>query len=244
MLFIFYWEDFMKLTERLKKIVEYIPYGTKVADIGTDHGFIPVYLIENNIASYVIASDLKSGSLNKAIEEIKKRGLQSFIDTRLGNGLSVLKPHEVEVVVIAGMGGILISQILEESKEIAKTIQRFILQPMRDSDYLRKYLVENGYKIYDEDLVKEKQKYYEIIVAEHGRQNIKNDIYYDIGQKLIEKNHPLLKDFVQYKIDKIQRIINKLPKEKKKYNQLKEKLEKFEVLRDGLKMSNNSFYDG
>lgn len=71
------------------------------------------------------------------------------------------------------MGGILITKILEEGKDIAKTIKKFILQPMKDSAYLRKYLIENGYKICDEELVKENQKYYEIIVAEHGRQKVK-----------------------------------------------------------------------
>nr|WP_245522806.1 class I SAM-dependent methyltransferase [Thermoanaerobacter italicus] len=143
----------MKLTERLRKIAEYIPHGSKVADIGTDHGFIPVYLIKSKIATYVVASDLNKGSLNKAVKEVQKRNLQSLIDTRLGNGLHVLLPGEVDVVVIAGMGGILITKILEEGKDIAKTIKKFLLQPMRDSAYLREYLIENGYKICDEELV-------------------------------------------------------------------------------------------
>ncbi|GAB6118077.1 MAG: hypothetical protein XD65_0140 [Caldanaerobacter subterraneus] len=234
----------MKLTERLRKIAEYIPHGSKVADIGTDHGFIPVYLIKSKIATYVVASDLNKGSLNKAVKEVQKRNLQSLIDTRLGNGLNVLSPGEVDVVVIAGMGGILITKILEEGKDIAKTIKKFILQPMKDSAYLRKYLIENGYKICDEELVKENQKYYEIIVAEHGRQKVKNDIYYEVGEKLIQKKHPLLEEFLQYKIDKMKKIINKLPKTNEKRKQLEEKVKKFEVLINGLKMPSNSLHNG
>jgi len=234
----------MKFTQRLKKIAEYIPKDSKVADIGTDHGFIPGYLIENKIATYVVASDLNEASLNKAVKEVEKRNLQSLIDTRLGDGLHVLLPGEVDVVVIAGMGGILITKILEEGKDIAKTIKKFLLQPMRDSAYLREYLIENGYKICDEELVKEKQKYYEIIVAEHGRQKVKNDIYYEIGEKLIQKRHPLLKEFLQYKIDKMKQIIDKLPKCNKKRKQLEEKVKKFEVLINGLEMPSDSFHNG
>jgi len=142
------------------------------------------------------------------------------------------------------MGGILITKILEEGKDIAKTIKKFILQPMKDSAYLRKYLIENGYKICDEELVKENQKYYEIIVAEHGRQKVKNDIYYEVGEKLIQKKHPLLEEFLQYKIDKMKKIINKLPKTNEKRKQLDEKVKKFEVLINGLKMPSNSFHNG
>ncbi|KHO62891.1 MULTISPECIES: tRNA (adenine(22)-N(1))-methyltransferase [Thermoanaerobacter] len=234
----------MKLTERLRKIAEYIPHGSKVADIGTDHGFIPVYLIENKISTYVVASDLNKGSLSKAVKEVEKRNLQSLIDTRLGNGLNVLSPGEVDIVVIAGMGGISITKILDEGKNIAKTIKKFIFQPMRDSADLRKYLIENGYKISDEELVKENQKYYEIIVAEHGRQKVKNHIYYEVGEKLLQKRHPLLEEFLQYKIDKMKKIISKLPESNEKRKQLEEKVKKFEVLINGLEMPSNSFHNG
>ncbi|WP_029688642.1 class I SAM-dependent methyltransferase [Thermoanaerobacter sp. A7A] len=234
----------MKLTERLRKIAEYIPHGSKVADIGTDHGLIPVYLIENKISTYVVASDLNKGSLSKAVKEVEKRNLQSLIDTRLGNGLNVLSPGEVDIVVIAGMGGISITKILDEGKNIAKTIKKFIFQPMRDSADLRKYLIENGYKISDEELVKENQKYYEIIVAEHGRQKVKNHIYYEVGEKLLQKRHPLLEEFLQYKIDKMKKIISKLPESNEKRKQLEEKVKKFEVLINGLEMPSNSFHNG
>ncbi|HHW56974.1 MAG TPA: SAM-dependent methyltransferase [Clostridia bacterium] len=234
----------MKIKGRLKKIIEYIPVGSRVADIGTDHGLIPVYLVESGIAGFVIASDLNKGSLEKAIKKVEKRNLQSHIETRLGDGLKVLSLKEVDVIIIAGMGGILIAKILEEGKNIAKTVKRLVLQPMRDSDYLRKYLIENGYKICDEDLVKENQKYYEIIIAEQGRQKVKKDIYYEIGERLIEKNHPLLKEFLQHKINKLTKILNKLSEMNEKRKKLEKKIKEFEVLLNGLEMPSNSFYNG
>ncbi|MGB9809298.1 MAG: tRNA (adenine(22)-N(1))-methyltransferase, partial [Caldanaerobacter sp.] len=199
----------MRLTKRLKTIVKYVPKGVKLADIGTDHGFIPIYLVKNGIVERVIATDLNWGSLKRAIENIEKEGLKENIDTRLGDGLKVLKAYEVEVAIIAGMGGLLIIKILEEGKEIAKTIKRFIFQPMKDADKLRRYLLYEGYKICEEDLVKERDKFYEIIVAEHGRQEIKDEVYYEIGPKLVENSHPLLKEYLIYKIKKIQNILNK-----------------------------------
>jgi len=234
----------MRLPERLKAITKYIPPEVRVADIGTDHGFIPIYLVENKIAKYVIATDLNCGSLNKAIDNIKNKNLEMFIETRLGDGLKVLTPGEVEVAIIAGMGGLLIIKILTEGKEIAQTIKKFIFQPMRDADKLRRYLVQNGYKISEEDLVKERGKFYEIITAEHGRQKIENDVYYEIGPKLVEKNHPLLKEFLLYKIQKIRKILNKIPPGDPKRKGLEEKIKKLEVLGDGSEMPNNSFYNG
>jgi len=234
----------MRLTKRLKAIVKYVPKGAKLADIGTDHGFIPIYLVKNQIVDRVIATDLNWGSLKKAIENIEREGLKENIDTRLGDGLRVLKDFEVEVAIISGVGGLLIIKILEEGKEIAKSIKRFILQPMRDADKLRRYLVHEGYKICEEDLVKEKDKFYEIIVAEHGRQEIKDDIYYEVGPKLIENRHPLLKEYLIYKIKKIQRILDKLPEEDPKRKDLEEKIKKLEGLGYGGKMPNNSFNDG
>ncbi|MGB9779666.1 tRNA (adenine(22)-N(1))-methyltransferase [Caldanaerobacter sp.] len=234
----------MRLTKRLKTIVKYVPKGVRLADIGTDHGFIPIYLVKNGIVERVIATDLNWGSLKRAIENIEKEGLKENIDTRLGDGLKVLKAYEVEVAIIAGMGGLLIIKILEEGKEIAKTIKRFIFQPMKDADKLRRYLLYEGYKICEEDLVKERDKFYEIIVAEHGRQEIKDEVYYEIGPKLVENSHPLLKEYLIYKIKKIQNILNKLPTEDVKRKDLEEKIKKLEVLGYGGKMPDNSLNDG
>lgn len=236
----------MKLSKRLKSIVQMVQIHSKVADIGTDHGYIPVYLYSNGISDYIIASDVKLASLNKAIDEIERHKLSENIIVRLGDGLSVVKPYEVDTAIIAGMGGILITDILEKDKNIAATIKRFILQPMTASDHLRRYICENGYSIIDEDLVFEKGKFFEIITVEHGIETVDDEIFFEIGKKLFEKSHPLLKDFIRYKIGKLKKIIDEVSKGNNSVS-LKEdilhKIKKYEVLLYESEMPDNSRND-
>ena len=222
----------MELSNRLLEIIKYVPIDSIVADIGTDHGSIPAYLIKNNISKRVIASDISPGSLDKTIEFVKALNLNDKILPRLGDGLDVIKPYEVDTVIIAGMGGVLISKILDDKKEICATIENFILQPMVASKELRAYLINNGYMIVDESLAKEGKRYYEIILAKKGNSVIQKDIYYEIGQKLVENNHPLLKEFIVYKINIIKSIFAKLGTDKtdnikERYKELENILEEY-----------------
>lgn len=222
----------MELSNRLLEIVKFVPKDSSVADIGTDHGYIPVHLIQHNISKKVIASDISPGSLDKTIEYVSHLNLNDKITPKLGDGLDVLKPNEVDTVIIAGMGGILISKILESNKEITETIENFIFQPMVASKELRQYLVNNGYSIVDESLAKEGRKFYEIIFAKRGRSSIQKDVYYEIGQKLVENNHPLLREFIEHKKSEIQEIISKLGNNdsnntKSRYEELKYTLERY-----------------
>lgn len=228
----------MKLTPRLLEIANQVNKDSIVADIGTDHGYIPVYLIEKGISKKVIACDINEGPLDSAISYVAKKKLENNIPTRLGNGLEPVKPNEVDTVIIAGMGGILIADILEEGQEIADTIKTFILQPMVASDELRKYLYDNGFKIINEKLAREDNRFYEIIVATHGEEKIEDEIYYEVGQKLIENKDPLLKDYLLKKIDKTKKILNSIEKhgnteKNKKYKKLKQNLSKLEEVYNG-----------
>ncbi|KGG79488.1 SAM-dependent methyltransferase [Caloranaerobacter azorensis H53214] len=200
----------MKLSPRLKAIVDYVENNSFVADIGTDHAYIPVYLVENNISKKVIASDVNKGPLENAKKYVDLKRLSHRINLRLGDGIKILKPNEVDTVIIAGMGGLLIKKILEEGNEIAETIDNFILQPMIASDELRKYLIRHNYKIIDEKLVKEGDKIYEIMLVRHGKDNISDEIYFEIGEKLVENKDPLLKELIQKKLREIENILQKI----------------------------------
>lgn len=202
----------MKLSLRLITIKNFVKENSIVADIGTDHGYIPGYLIENNISKKVIATDISKGSLDKAIEYIEKIGYKEYIDTRLGNGLEVLKPYEVDTIIIAGMGGLLIKDIIEKNLEITKTINNFIFQPMGAAEELRKYLYENNFKIIDEKIIKEDGKYYEIIYVSRGKDYIEDEIYYEISKKLLDKKDPVLREFIEFKINKTEEILKELEK--------------------------------
>ena len=200
----------MYLSKRLLEIISFVGKNSRVADIGTDHGYIPVYLIQNNISQKVIATDISLASLNKTVTYVNSLHLNDKIDTRFGDGLDVIEPNEVDTVIIAGMGGVLISKILDNNKEVCDTVENFILQPMVASRELRQYLVENGYEIVNESLAKEGRRFYEIIQAKRGKGNIHKDLHYDVGHKLIEKEHPLVKEFVDFKINEIEEILSKL----------------------------------
>lgn len=226
----------MKLSNRLQKIADFVPHNSITADIGTDHGYIPRYLIEENISKLVIASDVSQGSLDKTISYIHELKLEDKVIPRLGDGLEVLKPFEVDTLVIAGMGGLLIRDILDKDKEVTDSINHFILQPMVASKELREYLLNKGFKILDEDLVFEDDKYYEIIYAKKGKDLIEKEIYYEISPILIKKKHPLLSNFLRSKIESVENIILELKdknthKSKEKFHELADLLEDYkEVL--------------
>lgn len=228
----------MKLSERLLTIANLVPNNSIVADIGTDHGYIPAYLIENNISKKVIGTDISRGSLDKIVEYVKKLGLEDKVDTRLGDGLEVIKPYEVDTVIIAGMGGLLIRDILEKDKNVTDSITDFILQPMVASKELRQYLVENNFEIIKEELVKEENKYYEIIYVKKGKSHIEKEIYYEISPILIENKHPLLKEFVENKIMAAEKILIEIEgkdteKSKERYLNLENTIKEYKaVLRE------------
>ena len=202
----------MKLTDRLLKIADLVTKGKKIADIGTDHGYIPVYLLNKGHVDFAILADVNKGPLENARSEVRHNNLTDKVDLRLGSGIEVLNENEVDEVIIAGMGGILISELIEAKKSVAHNLDKLILQPMQAQDELRKYLLNNGYEILDEVLVKEDFRIYEIIVAKYTSKNtvVDDEIYYEAGKKLIENKDPLLNEFIDKKIFMYNSILKKL----------------------------------
>lgn len=157
----------MKLTARLEKISSLVEPGKRIADIGTDHAYIPSYLMSKGLIDKAILTDVNKGPLDNARSEIIALGFEDKCQLRLGSGLDVVKPGEVDQIIIAGMGGVLISEILEKGKDTAKSVEKLILQPMQGQDELRRYLDMAGYRVESEHLVKEDFRIYEIIVVHH-----------------------------------------------------------------------------
>lgn len=203
---------YVKLTDRLLKIASLVDNGKRIADIGTDHGYIPVYLLNQNKIQYAILGDVNKGPLENARKEVTRNKLQDKVDLRLGSGIEVLKENEVDEIIIAGMGGMLINNLLKANEKVAHTTEKLILQPMQAPEELRMFLYQNGYKILDEHLVREEHRLYEIIVCKYeGLEPQEIDpIYYEIGLKLIENNDPLLNDFIENKIRINQNVLKKL----------------------------------
>lgn len=225
----------MNLSDRLQKIADFVEKESRVADIGTDHGYLSAYLIENNIAKEVIATDVNEKPLQKAINYISENDLESKIETRLGSGLEVIKENEIDIAIIAGMGGNLIADIMDKNKKISNSINTFILQPMTNVEELRDYLYKNNYKINQEKLVKEGKRFYHILKVNHGKDTLEDSIYLEIGKKLLEDKDELLGELLKEKIEKIKIIMNKLVMQetensKKTYNEFNIRIKKLKEL--------------
>lgn len=153
----------------MQKMADSVGKDDIVADVGTDHGYIPIWLIQNEACKDVILADINSGPLEKARENIAKYIPDRSFDLRQGSGISVLNQAEADTVIIAGMGGILIRDILSDDLEKTKSFSKFILQPRNHSDVLRKWIGEIPWlSVTDEFLAKEAGKLCEIITVEHS----------------------------------------------------------------------------
>jgi len=182
----------MGLAKRLAAIAAYVPEGSVAADIGTDHAYLPVFLVEEGICARVIATDIKQGPFASAQRRIEEAKLTGKIDLRLGNGLDVLQPGETEVLVLSGMGGNTIREILAAAPHVTRTVSRLVLQPMADPGDLRTWLAANGWRISDESLVEDGGKIYIVIMAEPGQEETRDPFLLELGPRLLEKKDPLL----------------------------------------------------
>ena len=200
------------MTPRLLAVASFVEKGSRVADIGTDHAYIPIWLIEHEIAESALAMDINQGPIDRANENIFKFGLCEKIKTRLSNGLENLEENEADTVIIAGMGGILINEILNEAKEKHLGVKRFILQPMTAIEETRKFLAENGFCILDERLAKEEEKLYCVLLVSRGEMKIEREFDYYIGEKLVLNKDPLLLDYLNGKIYEYEKAISLLEK--------------------------------
>ncbi|MDK0652313.1 class I SAM-dependent methyltransferase [Clostridium perfringens] len=224
----------MELSKRLKRIAEHVDKCESVADIGTDHGYIPIYLVKEGICKKAIASDINKGPIEKAKVNVAFEGVSNKVKCLLGPGLNPLKVGEVNGVILAGMGGNLTRDILLADMEKVKKYDFIILQPAQNPEVLREFLYKNDYEIIDEDLIKDEGRFYELFKVKYNENSEKlvfeDGLYYEVSPLLREKNHPLFKEFIEEKINRCETILSFIKEDteaaKKRKSDLEEKINK------------------
>lgn len=191
------------LSKRMQMVANMVTNGNVVADIGCDHGFVSIYLIEHDICPRVIAMDVNEGPLLRAKDHIAKRGLDSYIDIRLSDGIERLEEKEADSIVIAGMGGRLVMKILSDNMDKVRLLKEIILQPQSELHLVRRFLREQGFVIQKEDMVEEAGKYYpsmkvaykgvdadSLLDVQNGSPFLEIEEWY--GPMLLKEKHPVL----------------------------------------------------
>ena len=162
----------LELTPRLRQIAAWVSQGAHLADVGTDHAYLPVWLTLQGRVASAIASDLRRGPLDRARQTGRRYGVEDRITYRLGNGLAAVKPEECDTIVIAGMGGENIAQILQRAPWTADGGHALLLQPQSRAEVLRRFLAENGYRIRREALVRDRGFLYPVMEAGAGEMRL------------------------------------------------------------------------
>lgn len=200
----------LKLSPRLSAVADMITKGSSVADVGTDHGYIPIYLALNRLTQYALAMDVNEGPLGRAAENIRAYGVEDVVSTRLSDGLAGLDDGGIDSIVIAGMGGLLIMRILENDIYKAHTAGELVLSPHSDVDAVRGFLARNDFRIADERIVKDEGKYYFVIKAINGHQDMPEGAPLYYGAPLLERKDVTLKEYLDKELALRGRILDNL----------------------------------
>ena len=187
----------MELSKRLQAVADLVSEGLVVADVGTDHGYIPIYLIETEKSSKAFAMDVNKGPLLRAKEHIAEHGLEACIETKLSDGVRALQKGECECVVVAGMGGALTIKIMEEGKDIFRSLKEFVLQPQSELQKVRAYLYQNAYSVVEENMVLDDGKFYPMFRVINGQSQEYDAIELCYGKLLLEQKNTVLKTFLE-----------------------------------------------
>ena len=208
----------MQLSDRLQAVASMVTENSRLADVGTDHGYIPIYLCEMGKIPSAIAMDVKKGPLLRAKMNIERYHMQEKIRTRLSDGVLKLNPDEADSVVIAGMGGTLVMKILEEGKKVLVDVKELVLQPQSELPKVRRFLMENGYVTEREEMVMEEGKYYPMMRVHFDASAVSHadsfteeqELEFRYGKQLLTEKHPVLLAYLRWEVQIQQDILTQL----------------------------------
>jgi len=197
----------MQVSKRIYSICDQLK-GFKLADIGTDHCFLPIFAIKSGKVKYAVGVDINQGPLKSAAVNVAAEGLSDKIELRLGSGFLPISPGECDTAVISGMGGMLISNILEKGPDRALSLDRLILSPQSEPTLVRRTLHRLGFTIINENMIKDGARFYTIIVARPGEDQAYDKFDYDFGKLMLENPTDDFYDFLEELRGKNENIIS------------------------------------
>ncbi|MCM1385701.1 MAG: class I SAM-dependent methyltransferase [Bacillus sp. (in: Bacteria)] len=238
-------KDMIVLSDRLKAVASMVSAGGRVCDVGCDHGFVPIYLVQQGICHGAIAMDAKTGPLQQAREHIAAYGLEAYIETRLSDGLRAYRINEADSMICAGMGGKLMRRILEEDMAKTDSFRELILQPQSEIPQFRAFLREQGYLFADENMLEEDGKFYVMmrVVKKSGKPAAQNktitqwesfgatwrqEMEDKYGALLLQRRHPVLYRYLEREKRICEEILEQIKgqklsgeKQQKRYEEVK-----------------------
>ncbi|MCI8515237.1 MAG: SAM-dependent methyltransferase [Lachnospiraceae bacterium] len=232
-----------ELSKRLSAIADFVPEGCIPADVGCDHGYLPIHLILNGVVKEALAMDVREGPLKRAEAHIRSYGLEGRIQTRLSDGLRELKEGEADTIILAGMGGGLMARILSGRAHVKDDVHTYILSPHSEWERLRRYLREEGLAIVKEEMVEEDGKFYPVLqVKDSGGAYPESGTWPPgrwedrYGPLLLESGHPVLRCYLEKRREKLREIRERLAgasgeKALQRLAELEEELREIETIR-------------
>lgn len=205
-------EKNVQISKRLQAVARLVTKEKVVADVGCDHAYTSIYLVQQGIASQVIALDVNRGPLERAKINIEKYGMQQQIQTRLSDGIKELKPGEVHTLLIAGMGGPLMQRILMGHPEVLEQVDELVLQPQSEIREVRVFLESIGFMICQEEMLMDEGKYYVMMKArkEETSQTLGREVFYRYGKYLLENRNLCLQQYLKRELETFENIREKI----------------------------------
>lgn len=234
----------VRISDRLRTVAHMCDKGAVVADIGTDHGYLPIYLVQEGIAPSAIAMDLRKGPLEKAKKHICDNCLEDRIQTRLSDGLEKLSKNEADIITICGMGGRLIADIVTKGKDVITQNTILVVSPQSEVGEFRHFLVSHGFEIEDEQMLKEDGKYYFIIKCRKSEGSVGSEFsetQYQYGWKLLDSKDKTLYEYLIKEKETNEGISNSIKKDESNPTvklRLQQLLQKNNIIMEAL-----SYYD-
>lgn len=193
----------IKISNRLMTAASLVTEGNVLADVGTDHGYIPIYLLEQKKIKSAIAMDINRGPLERAKEHIAAYGMDAYIQTRLSDGVEALQIGEADTILAAGMGGGIVIHIMRDGAQVCKAAKELILQPQSELERVRIFLREEGYTVLAEEMVFEDEKFYPMMKVRYDGKHFQNaDAQWQkleglYGGFMLRNRHPVLKTYLE-----------------------------------------------